>query len=227
MWLTAIAVAVLKHLRQTEGLNVNPRLARLITDEQMHGVIDHFVRLLDFPPSDLQRSASDTDGHLAPRLRAVNTSVAIFLDGVDEYFNKHIESVRNRPSVAGELSPDVWHFAQLGLVEVAYQLRRINHRLKVFAAVRKEAYARLQTTVMAQQYRGSAIDIVYPIESLREIFINNVRLEKPDGWFVPSGYVPTPWRRFSAGHRSRISTPVCRKTRSSICGGTHYSGRVI
>src|SRR5262245_4306195 len=46
--------------------------------------------------------------------------------------------------------------------------------------MRKEAYARRQTTVMAQQYRGSAIDIVYPIESLREIFINNVRLEKPD-----------------------------------------------
>jgi class 3 adenylate cyclase len=196
VWLTAIAVAVLKHLRQTEGLKVNPRLARLITDEQLHGVIDHFVRLLDFPPSDLQRSAGDTDGHLAPRLRAVNTSVAIFLDGVDEYFNKHIESARNRPSVAGELSPDVWHFAQLGLVEVAYQLRRINHRLKVFAAVRKEAYARLQTTVMAQQYRGSAIDIVYPIESLREIFINNVRLEKPDRMVRPERLRTDPLEAF-------------------------------
>ena len=196
VWLTAIAVAILKHLRQTDGLKVNTRLARLITDEQLHGVIDHFVRLLDFPPSDLQRSASDTDGHLAPRLRAVNTSVAIFLDGVDEYFNKHIESVRNRPSVAGELSPDVWHFAQLGLVEVAYQLRRINHRLKVFAAVRKEAYARLQTTVMAQQYRGSAIDIVYPIESLREIFINNVRLEKPNRMVRPERLRTDPMEAF-------------------------------
>jgi hypothetical protein len=74
VWLAAIAVAVLKHLRQTEGLKVNPRLTRLITDEQLHGVIDHFVRLLDFSPGDLQRSASDTDGHLAPRLRAINTS---------------------------------------------------------------------------------------------------------------------------------------------------------
>src|SRR5262245_28258209 len=180
VWLTAIAVTILKHRRQTVGLKVNPRLARLIADEQLHGVIDHFIRLLDFSPSDLQRSASDTDGHLVPRLRAVNTPVAIFIDGVDEYFNKHIESGPSRPSVTGELSPEVWHFAQLGLVEVAYQLRRINHHLKVFAAVRKEAYARLQATVMAQQYRGSAIDIVYPIESLREIFVNNVRLEKSD-----------------------------------------------
>jgi class 3 adenylate cyclase len=180
VWLTAIAAATLKHLDQIGGLKVNPRLMRLLADEPIRGVIDHFVRLLDFSPSDLLRTANDTDGHLVPRLRAVNTPVAIFIDGVDEYFNKHIEAVRNRASVAGELSPDIWHFAQLGLVEVAYQLRRINHHLKVFAAVRKEAYARLQTTVMSQQYRGSAVDIVYPVESLREIFANNIRMEKPD-----------------------------------------------
>jgi class 3 adenylate cyclase len=185
VWLTAIAAATLKHLDQTGGLKVNARLARLLADTPLRGVIDHFVRLLDFSPSDLHRTANDTDGHLVPRLRAVNTPVAIFLDGVDEYFNKHIEAVRHRASVAGELSPDIWHYAQLGLVEVAYQLRRINHHLKVFAAVRKEAYARLQATVMSQQYRGSAVDIVYPVESLREIFVNNVRLEKADRMVRP------------------------------------------
>jgi class 3 adenylate cyclase len=185
VWLTAIAAATLKHLGQTDGLNVNVRLARLLADAPLRGVIDHFVRLLDFSPSDLLRVTNDTDSHLVPRLRAVNTPVAIFIDGVDEYFNKHIEAVRTRASVAGELSPDIWHFAQLGLVEVAYQLRRINHHLKVFAAVRKEAYARLQTTVMSQQYRGSAVDIVYPVESLREIFVNNIRLEKADAMVRP------------------------------------------
>ena len=186
LWLTAIAAATLKHLGQTAELKVNPRLARLLADTPLRGVIDHFVRLLDFSPSELLRTASDTDGHLVPRLRAVNTPVAIFIDGVDEYFNKHIEAVRNPSSVAGELSPDIWHFAQLGLVEVAYQLRRVNHHLKVFAAVRKEAYARLlRSTVMSQQYRGSAVDIVYPFESLREIFLSNIRLEKADRMVRP------------------------------------------
>jgi class 3 adenylate cyclase len=185
IWLTAIATAILKHLQQTDGIKVNPQLANLIADKPLHGVIDHFVRLLDFSPSELQRAANDTDAHLVPRLRAINTPVAIFIDGVDEYFNKHIETVRGRSSVAGELAPEIWHFSQLGLVEVAYQLRRINHHLKVFAAVRKEAYARLQTTVMGQQYRGSAVDIVYPVESLREIFVNNIRLEKADRMVRP------------------------------------------
>jgi class 3 adenylate cyclase len=181
LWLTAIAVATLKHLGQTGGLKVGPKLAALIADGHLRSVVDHFVRLLDFSPSELQRCASDTDGRLVPLLRAVTSPVAIFIDGVDEYFNKHIEGAKGSPSVTGQLSPDVWYFAQLGLVEVAYQLRRINHHLKVFAAVRKEAYSRLpQTTVMAQQYRGSAVDIVYSTESLREIFINNIRLEKND-----------------------------------------------
>ena len=104
------------------------------------------------------------------------------------------------PSVTGELSPNVWYFSQLGLVEVAYQLRRINHHLKVFAAIRKEAYARLpQRTAMVQQYRGSAVDIVYSPESLREIFVNNIRLVegRPHG---PSGAPAQPIRsrRFSA-----------------------------
>src|SRR5262245_52488294 len=177
LWLTAIAT--LKKVGAVAELEVGPKLARLIADDRLHGVIDHFVRLLDFSPSELQRTATDTDGHLVPRLRAIESPLAIFIDGIDEYFNKHVEGLGVSPSIAGELSPNVWHFAQLGLVEVAYQLRRINHHLKVFAAVRKEAYARLpQRTAMSQQYRGSAVDIVYSPQSLREIFVNNVRLLK-------------------------------------------------
>ena len=186
VWLAAIALAVLKHVDATEGLKVGARLNGLLADKQLHGVIDHFVRLLDFTPSELQRCAADTDGHLVPRLRAMKSNLTIFIDGIDEYFNKHVEAQPTRASVTGELSPNVWYFAQLGLVEVAYQLRRINHHLKVFAAIRKEAYARLpQRTAMAQQYRGSAVDIVYSPESLREIFVNNVRLVKADCMVQP------------------------------------------
>ena len=38
---------------------------------------------------------------------------------------------------------------------------------------------------MVQQYRGSAVDIVYPVDSLREIFVNNIRLEKADRMVRP------------------------------------------
>src|SRR5438477_68467 len=186
IWLSAIALATLKHVGALGQLKVGPGITSLIDDDRLNSVIDHFVRLLDFTPSELQRSATDTDGHLVPRLRAVKAPLAIFIDGVDEYFNKHVEDRGVSPSITGELSPNVWHFAQLGLVEVAYQLRRINHHLKVFAAIRKEAYARLpQRTAMSQQYRGSAVDIAYSLESLREIFVNNIQLVKADRMVLP------------------------------------------
>jgi class 3 adenylate cyclase len=197
LWLTAIAVAALKHVGAVDDLKVSPRLAGLIDDDRLHSVIDHFVRLLDFTPSELQRCATDTDGHLVPRLRAMKAPLAIFIDGVDEYFNKHVEVLDVSPSVTGELSPNVWYFAQLGLVEVAYQLRRINHHLKVFAAIRKEAYARLpERTAMSQQYRGSAVDIAYSPESLREIFINNIRLLKADRMVRPERWRTDPLQAF-------------------------------
>jgi class 3 adenylate cyclase len=197
IWLTAICLATLKHLGAVSGLKVGSGLASLIGDEQLQSVIDHFVRLLEFTPSELQRCGADTDGHLVPRIRAATSPVAIFIDGVDEYFNKHVEGPTSHPSVTGELSPNIWHFAQLGLVEVSYQLRRINHHIKVFAAVRKEAYARLaKTTVMAQQYRGSAVDISYSRQSLREIFLNNVRLLKSDTMVRPERLRADPLEAF-------------------------------
>ncbi|HET9763930.1 MAG TPA: hypothetical protein VFR50_10455 [Casimicrobiaceae bacterium] len=206
IWLTAIALATLKHVDAVRELKVGPSLAGLVADDQLRGVIDHFVRLLDFTPSELQRCGTDTDGHLVPRLRGITSSVAVFIDGVDEYFNKHVEGLHHHPSVTGELSPNVWHFAQLGLVEVAYQLRRINHHIKVFAAVRKEAYGRLATTTaMAQQYRGSAVDIAYSMQGLREIFVNNVRLVKSDMLVAPDRLRADPLDAF-LGRTSVIDT---------------------
>ena len=110
----------------------------------LRGVIDHFVNLLDLPRNELHRCATDTDNALVPRLRALKTPVAIFIDNVDEYFNKHVRRAVGRASDTGELSPSIWYFAQMGLVEVAYQLRRVNHHLKVFAAVRKEAFLQVR-----------------------------------------------------------------------------------
>src|SRR5262245_37341258 len=185
LWLTAVSLAVLKHVGQTDRLKVGAKLSSLVRDDGLHGVIDHFVRLLDLSPSDLQRTATETDGHLVPRMRKVNTPIAIFVDGIDEYFGKHIENRGTKSSVTGALSPSIWFLSQLGLMEVAYQLRRINHHIKVFAAIRKEAYERIQESVMSQQYRGSAIDIIYPVESLRDIFVNNIRSEKPDRMILP------------------------------------------
>jgi hypothetical protein len=223
VWLISIAVAVLKRLGMVDGLKVNSQLHALIVNPNLSGVIDHFVNLLDFERGALFRSASETDSQLIPRIRNISSPVAIFIDSIDEYFNKHITTrVTTRPSHAGELSPNVWYFSQMGLVEVAYQLRRVSHQLKVFVAVRKEAFAKFdETTSMAQQYRGSTVDIVYSPASLREIFISNVRRETPRNLVDPGQLKSNPLTAFfgtdlvthdHTGEREDVFEYLCRHT---------------
>ena len=184
VWLISMATATLKALHLTEDLSVNSRLAGLLDDHHLKGVIDHFVQVLGFRRNDLYRSADDADALLLPRLRDLQMPVAIFIDSIDEYFKKHLLALT--ASDTGELDRGVWYFSQMGLVEAAYQLRRICHHLKVYAAVRKEAFERFnETTEMVQQYRGSVIDLTYRPESLEKIFLNNIRHERKLNLVMP------------------------------------------
>lgn len=187
VWLIAIATATLKRLGMADDLRVSGRLHALVSDDSLRSVIDHFVNLLDLPRSELFKCVNDTNNRLVPRLRTIATPVAIFIDSVDEYFNKHIKHRSAHTSGTGLLSPSIWYYSQMGLVQVAYELRRISHHLKVFASVRKEAFAKFsEETSMVQQYRGSAIDISYSKPSLKEIFFNNIRQEKEKNLCAPA-----------------------------------------
>ncbi|MDH3641652.1 MAG: toll/interleukin-1 receptor domain-containing protein [Gammaproteobacteria bacterium] len=186
IWLTSVACAVLKHTGLPEDLHLSPQFANLIHNAQLRSVLDHFVTLLDFSPGDMHRCAQETNTMLVPLLRSLNHPVAVFIDSVDEYFNKHIHTPIWRASFSGELSPDIWFLSQMSLVEVAYQLRRITKHLKVFVSVRKEAFERLaETSPMVQQYRGSAIDATYSENSLRQIFTNNILADRKSNLAAP------------------------------------------
>lgn len=197
VWLTSIACAVLKATGLPDELDLSPRVANLMNDRQLRSVLDHFVVLLELSPRDIHRCAQETSTQLVPLLRVLKQPVAVFIDSVDEYFNKHIHTPVWRASFSGEISPDVWFLSQMSLVEVAYQLRRITKHLKVFASVRKEAFARLtETSPMAQQYRGSVIDVAYGLGSLREIFVKNILREPRDNLASPAKLAADPIAAF-------------------------------
>lgn len=178
IWRMATCCAVLKRLDAVGDLAVSGALARLLAHRHLESVVDHFVNILDLKPNEIIEAAGDTDRELVPRLRGIGTPVAVFIDSVDEYFNKHICSPDLSGSQAGEIAPDIWYLAQMALVEAAYELRRVTHHLKVFAAVRKEAYVRLSDgNAMGLQYSGSVVDLTYSKSDLREIVHDNIRSE--------------------------------------------------
>jgi hypothetical protein len=178
IWRVAICCAVLKRLGMLDDLEVSGALARLLEHRHLESVVDHFVNVLDLKPNEIIEAAGDTDRELVPRLRSVGTPVAVFIDSVDEYFNKHIGEAELASSQVGEISSEVWYLSQMALVEAAYELRRVTHHLKVFAAVRKEAYVRLSDgNAMGLQYSGSVVDLTYSKTDLREMVCDNVRAE--------------------------------------------------
>jgi hypothetical protein len=197
IWLTSIACSVLKHTGLPDDLELSPRFASLLNNASLRSVLDHFVVLLDYSPGDIHRCAQETNTLLVPLLRSLHQPVALFIDSVDEYFNKHIHTPVWRASFSGELSPDIWFLSQMSLVEVAYQLRRITKHLKVFVSVRKEAFERLAlSSPMVQQYRGSAIDATYSENSLRQIFINNINGERKTNLAAPDKLPDDPVEAF-------------------------------
>jgi len=62
---------------------------------------------------------------------------------------------------------------------------------------------------MSQQYRGSAVDISYSLESLREIFVNNVRLLKADRIARPERLRADPLEAFLG--RTRVTHTYTRE----------------
>jgi hypothetical protein len=98
----------------------------------------------------------------------------------------------------------------------------VSHQLKVFVAIRKEAFAKFdETTSMTQQYRGSTVDIVYSPASLREIFLNNIRRESGRNLVHPSRLKTSPLEAFlgtttvthdHSGETEDVFDYVCRHT---------------
>jgi hypothetical protein len=178
IWRIAICCAVLKRVSALGDFEASGALERLLGHRHLESVVDHFVNVLDFKPGEIIEAAGDTDRELVPRLRGIGTPVAVFIDSVDEYFNKHMGETALAGSQAGETSPEIWYLSQMALVEAAYELRRVTHHLKVFAAVRKEAYVRLSDgNAMGLQYSGSVVDLTYSKSDLLQIVADNVKAE--------------------------------------------------
>ena len=164
-----------------------------------------------------------------PRLRAVKAPLAIFIDGVDEYFNKHVEALAVTPSVTGELSPNVWHWAQLGLVEVAYQLAPHQPspegvRGGAQGGLRAPAAADRHVPAVSGQRRRHRLLAA----SLREIFVNNIRLLKADRMIRPERLRTDPLAAFLGPIARHAHLHARGRGRlRATCAATRCSDRAI
>ena len=172
LWSISIIISILKRLNkisETDELDklnknkVSSSLQMIFDDSFCRTPSDIFGKIL----SEIGRKQfyhdllNDYSRSLIPAARSINESVAIFIDNVDECFEK----VDSR---------EVWYKTQNSLVKSIYQLVRINPKFKIFASIRKEAFLKLKSE-MIQQYEGVSLILSYHKDELRQIFIKSIK----------------------------------------------------
>jgi len=194
IWSIAIILAVLGRVnhRFDEG-QLCHFLSGLYADRRVGTVSEYFSHLIHADRDDFFRSKADLESTLVPVYkRAVSSPIAIFIDNIDEYFNRHLDP-GTAESVTGVLEPELWYTSQMGLVLSFFNLHKFNHHVRLFASIRKEALLRYKRQqVLFQQVSERTLDLRYSRLELERIYVNNVQREPKDRFVAPERAAKAP-----------------------------------
>ncbi len=90
LWSIALTLAIEKHL----GLDaeLSPPLDKLVRNEHLRSACDLFTNLLALSRDAYFAAFKDYVAHLLPAFRRIHTSIALFIDNIDEYFEDFLAS---------------------------------------------------------------------------------------------------------------------------------------
>ena len=201
LWSIALTLAVEKHLGVCPQLG-GP-LEKLVRNDNLRSACDLFTNLLALPRDAYFAAFKDYVAHLLPVFRRVHSSLAMFVDNIDEYFEDFLASDLVDSEEQRAIYRSYWHFAQVGIALAARDLHAINNHVKIFASIRKEVFQRtFLGNPLGLQLAGSAIDLHYQREDLLEIIRKNIDAERKRNLADPSA--KDPWERFFGAQATRI-----------------------
>jgi class 3 adenylate cyclase len=201
LWSIALTLAVEKHLGACPELT-GP-LEKLARNEQMRSACDLFTNLLAFSRDAYFAAFKDYVAQLLPAFRRIHSSIAMFIDNIDEYFEDFLASDLVEGEEQRGIYRSYWHFAQVGIALAARDLHAINNHVKIFASIRKEVFQRaFLGNPLGLQLAGSALDLRYAREDLVEIIRKNIDAERKRSLVEPSAR--DPWVRFFGQGATRI-----------------------
>jgi hypothetical protein len=185
LWSASIILAALKStgFEFNEKEEIKSSLIKIYNDGNVKRVTDFFSHLISSGRDNFFRLHEDFNNSLIPHYRNINTPIAIFIDNIDEYFRDHLE--RNNVSIDAPV-PDLWYSSQMGLILSFFDLHKLNHHIRLFATIRKEAYYKYQGEIdLFQQLSERTLELSYTTEELRELFVEYIRGEKDDKFIYP------------------------------------------
>ena len=201
LWSIALTLAVEKHLGLCPELS-GP-LEKLVRNEHLRSACDLFTNLLALSRDAYFTAFKNYVALLLPIFRRIHSSVAIFIDNIDEYFEDFLASDLIDTEEQRSVYRSYWHFAQVGIALSARDLHAINNHVKIFVSIRKEVFQRtFLGNPLGLQLAGSALDLQYAREDLIEIIRKNIEVERKRALVDP--HARDPWVRFFGQDATKI-----------------------
>lgn len=134
------------------------------------------------------RETVRASGLLFHLFQKINRTVYLFVDKLEEPFNRYFYKVPGSNAVAdGKCNPSLWSYMQLGFAEAVLRLYSGRHHVKIFFGIRQEAlYGCEFVTQEPTKIRNELITkLEYTFSDLQKMFEQYVRVEKPQNLLFP------------------------------------------
>ena len=166
-------------------------LDKVVRNEHLRSACDLFTNLLALSRDAYFAAFKDYVAHLLPVFRRIHSSIALFIDNIDEYFEDFLASDLIDTEEQRAIYRSYWHFAQVGIALAARDLHAINNHVKIFVSIRKEVFQRtFLGNPLGLQLAGSALDLQYSREDLIEIIRKNIEVERKRNFVRAAGEGP-------------------------------------
>jgi len=200
LWMFAIGLTFIYYILPTldpqdwKFISINKQLEKL--PKSLKEIVDRTdpdpknVNPYDIINAILRLSVNDFlnlrnhEGEIIVLIKKLDVPLAMFIDNVDQFlnfaFNEFSENMNEPEKIRSHyfvgLDPFVWYDGQIGLIEAIWTIcNELKNTIKIFASIRSEAYLKfLSKCEIAQNVKGSVLEITYSKANLNEIMKKNI-----------------------------------------------------
>lgn len=178
LWQIAITVSVLKTRPGVEPDLFEQPVKSVFENTSLNDPFQIFAELLASSTNLYFAAFKDYHSRLLPMFSQVHHSIAVFIDNVDEFFSHHLIQQR-RHGLYGQLAQEYWHNAQVGLLMAVRALSGHNPHVKIFAAIRTEAFnAKKRDLPDLANLNAHILKVSLTYQDLKSIFEQNIKVER-------------------------------------------------
>lgn len=182
LWLSCISVYLLSHEKVSLSYETDESLsetAKSFLSQKHFGVFDVLNKTLRLASKADLYSLLDDAGIMFQMLNLVNHPIHLFIDKVEEPFNRYIYKTEgSSKATSGPYPENGWQFAQLALSEAAYKIYTLKRHIKIFYTIRKEALHNIENiSVDPSKLKGRIVDLIYQKDDLEKMFYKYIEFE--------------------------------------------------